>query len=101
MKNGNKTKWFYDTIWYFFVVECNDGSLYPCVTKDIAKTLHSWRNIKTQRNKIPRYIKGRLPIKLKFVKPLLRKKLADRCVKSFQKFNTKQKKDNILSGIKR
>lgn len=47
-------------MWYVYIVECNDGSLYTGITNDIDK-----RIAKHNSGKGAKYTKVRLPVKLK------------------------------------
>ena len=47
-------------MWYVYIVECNDGSLYTGITNDINKRIK-----KHNSGKGAKYTKTRLPVKLK------------------------------------
>jgi len=47
-------------MWYVYIVECNDGSLYTGITNDIDKRIK-----KHNSGKGAKYTKTRLPVKLK------------------------------------
>ena len=45
--------------WWCYIVECNDGSLYTGITKDVEKRINSHNSGKGSK-----YCRGRQPVKL-------------------------------------
>ena len=48
-----------DTIWYLYILQCGDGSLYTGITTDISRRLDAHR-----RGKGAKYTRGRGPLEL-------------------------------------
>lgn len=53
-------------MWYIYIVECSDGSLYTGITTDIKRRIHEHNNTK----KGAKYTKSRRPVTLKWSKSL-------------------------------
>ena len=49
-----------NNMWYFYVVECRDGSLYAGITKDIERRINEHNNTKRGA----KYTRSRRPVKL-------------------------------------
>ena len=48
-------------MWYLYILQCGDGSLYTGITTDVEKRLEAHRS-----GKGAKYTRGRLPLKLKY-----------------------------------
>lgn len=48
-------------MWYLYILQCGDGSLYTGITTDVEKRLEAHRN-----GKGAKYTRGRSPLELKY-----------------------------------
>lgn len=48
-------------MWYLYILQCGDGSLYTGITTDVEKRLEAHRS-----GKGAKYTRGRLPLELKY-----------------------------------
>lgn len=57
--------WMRDMMWYLYILECGDGTLYTGVTNDLEKRLEAHRS-----GKGAKYTRGRGPLELKYQEAL-------------------------------
>lgn len=50
-----------DKVWYIYILECGDGSLYTGITDDVQKRLEAHR-----AGKGAKYTRGRTPLSLRY-----------------------------------
>ncbi|MDQ0273117.1 GIY-YIG nuclease family protein [Cytobacillus purgationiresistens] len=75
---------------YFYVLECNDGSLYAGYTNNLERRLK-----KHNEGKGAKYTRGRAPLKLVFHQTFDNKRDAMRAEYRFKQLDRKQKLDVI------
>ena len=82
-------------MWYLYVVECCDGSLYCGITKDVTE-----RVIAHNRGKGAKYTRARRPVRLlQCVEVSENKGAALRAEYRFKKLQRKKKMEVLLRGL--
>lgn len=81
-----------EVIWFIYLVECSDGTLYCGITNDLEKRLKKHNN-----GTGAKYTRGRSPIVLKYVETALTKSDALKREHAIKKL-TKKKKWELIKG---
>jgi len=74
-------------MWYMYVLQCNDESLYTGITTDVSRRLYEHNS--TRRG--AKYTRGRRPVALIYVKKYETRSLAQRAECRFKKLKRSQK----------
>ena len=75
-----------DSMWYLYILRCNDGSLYTGITTDVQRRLEEHRS-----GKGAKYTRGRAPLELVYTEECgthslaLKRELAVKAMKTTQK----------------
>ena len=78
-------------IWYLYIVECSDGTLYTGSTTDVDRRLREHNN----SSRGAKYTKTRRPVKLVYSEVYENRSLAQKAEYKFKKL-TRAQKDNII-----
>lgn len=78
-------------MWYLYVVECADRSLYTGVTTDLERRLSEHNN----SSKAAKYTRSRRPVKLVYAETHENRSLACKAESAFKKLSRKKKLEII------
>ena len=78
--------------YYVYILECNDGTLYTGITKDVKKRLDEHNN----SDKGAKYTKARRPVKLLYEEPSENRSTASKREYAIKKF-TRLKKLELIN----
>lgn len=79
-------------MWYVYILECSDNSLYTGITKDLDKRIYDHNHSKIGA----KYTKGRRPVKLVWNQKVKDRNQASRLELEIKKF-WKEKKEELIS----
>ncbi len=76
------------TIWFLYLIQCNDGSLYTGITTDVKRRLEEHQGNSSKGSK---YLRGKTPLQLVFKKKIGNKSLALKIEHKIKKLSKPEK----------
>ncbi len=80
------------SIWFLYLIRCNDGSLYTGITTDVNRR---FKEHQSDKGKGSKYLRGKAPLQLVFKKKIGSKNLALKIEHRVKKF-PKSKKELLI-----